>query len=254
MKNFNNNQDIKTNFSFITNSKNQLLLDYGINYSVSNNDKNITASYNYPLDVTLGFISSGDLENINKKNNTSIPYIDSAAPSYSTSSNIFDNGTSSISLGYLQTDKSEFVEKNAYALSFSNKDSDSSLLFGRTNENNGFLDNSFNGALTVGNNNPTNFVGFKKNKKINKGDLMLVSSFGTTQINTNKNSLIKNIDDVYTSNFIVNYSQPNFFIDNSTISFSISQPQRVESGNITFDLPGLNNKDGSLNYTTYTSD
>ena len=83
---------------------------------------------------------------------------------------------------------------------------------------------------------------------------MFVSSFGTTQINTNKNSLIKNIDDVYTSNFLVNYSQPNFFIDNSTISFSISQPQRVESGNITFDLPGLNNKDGSLNYITYTTD
>ena len=254
IKNFNDNQDIKTNFSFVTNSNNQLLLDHGINYSVSNYDKNITASYNYPLDVNLGFISSGDLENINQKNNTSIPYIDSATPSYSTSSNIFNNGTSSISLGYLQTDRSEFVEKNAYALSFNNKDLDTSLLLGRSNENNGFLDNSFKGALTVGNNNPTNFVGFKKNKKINKGDLMFISSLGTTQINTNKNSLIKNIDDVYTSNFVVNYSQSNFFIDNSRISFSISQPQRVESGNITYDLPGLNNSDGSLNYTTYTSD
>ena len=138
--------------------------------------------------------------------------------------------------------------------SFNNKDLDTSLLLGRSNENNGFLDNSFKGALTVGNNNPTNFVGFKKNKKINKGDFMFISSLGTTQINTNQNSLIKNIDDVYTSNFVVNYSQPNFFIDNSRISFSISQPQRVESGNITYDLPGLNNTDGSLNYTTYTSD
>ena len=254
VENINKDNNIITNFSFVTNQNNQLLLNHGIHYLVSSNDKNLSASYNYPFDVSLGFISPNDLKKISYKNKTSIPYIDSSSTSYSTSSNIFDNGSNSLSLGYFQTDKSNLVEKNVYAFAFTNKDLDTSLLIGRSNEKNGFLDNSFEGALSMGDNNPTNFIAFKKNKKLNKGELMFVSSLGTTQINNNKNSLIKNIDNVYTSNFVVNYSQPNFLIDNSKLSFSISQPQRVESGNMTYNIPGLNDKDGSLNYTTFISD
>ena len=83
---------------------------------------------------------------------------------------------------------------------------------------------------------------------------MFVSSFGTTDVNNNNNSLIRNIDDIYTSSFAINYSKPNILFKNSTLNFSISQPQRVESGSMTYDIPGLNDKDGTLNYTTYTSD
>ena len=70
-----------------------------------------------------------------------------------------------MSLGYLQTDKSSLIEKNALALSFINKKLDTSFLIGHSNEKNGFLNNSFEGALSVEKNNPTNFIAFKKNKK-----------------------------------------------------------------------------------------
>ena len=77
------------------------------------------------------------------------------------------------------------------------------------------LNNSFEGALSVEDNNPTNFIAFKKNKKINAGELMFVSSFGTTDVNNNNNSLIRNIDDIYTSSFAINYSKPNILFKNS---------------------------------------
>ena len=83
---------------------------------------------------------------------------------------------------------------------------------------------------------------------------MFVSSFGTTDVKNNKNSLIRNIDDIFTSSFTINFSKPNILFNNSKLNFSISQPQRVESGSMTYDIPGLNDKDGTLNYTTYTSD
>ncbi|MDC0216570.1 S8 family serine peptidase [Pelagibacteraceae bacterium] len=247
-------QNIKTNFSFVTNTNNQLILDQGINYSISRNNKNLSASYNYPLDVSLGFISSNEIKKISHKKNSSISYIDSEGIHYSTSSKIFDNGETSVNLGYLQTDKSNLIEKNALALSFTNKELDTALLIGQSNEKNGFLNNSFEGALSVEDNNPTNFIAFKKNKKINAGELMFVSSFGTTDVKNNNNSLIRNIDDIYTTSFAVNFSKPNMLFKNSILNFSISQPQRVESGSMTYDIPDLNDKDGTLNYTTYTSD
>ena len=83
---------------------------------------------------------------------------------------------------------------------------------------------------------------------------MFVSAFGTTDVNNDNNSLIRNINDVYTSSFAINYSKPNILLNNSKLNLSISQPQRVESGSMTYDIPGLNDKDGTLNYTTYTSD
>jgi hypothetical protein len=83
---------------------------------------------------------------------------------------------------------------------------------------------------------------------------MFVSSFGTTDVKNNNNSLIRNIDDIYTTSFAVNFSKPNMLFKNSILNLSISQPQRVESGSMTYDIPDLNDKDGNLNYTTYTSD
>ena len=62
IQNINEVKNIKINFSFTTNNNNQLLLDQGINYSVSKEDKNLSASYNYPLDVALGFTSLHDVK------------------------------------------------------------------------------------------------------------------------------------------------------------------------------------------------
>ena len=49
---------------FVTNTNNQLLLDQGINYSFAKEGKNLFASYNYPLDVTLGFTSLQDVKKL----------------------------------------------------------------------------------------------------------------------------------------------------------------------------------------------
>ena len=80
------------------------------------------------------------------------------------------------------------IEKNALALSFINKELDTAFLIGQSSEKNGFLNNSFEGALSVEKNNPTNFIAFKKNKKIKIGDLMFVSSLGKTDVKNKNNS------------------------------------------------------------------
>lgn len=246
------NSDKKLNYSFVVDENNYLVPEEGISYSVSNNKYNLNTSYNYPLDINLGFVSLEDINTFNKNENILLPYLSSKDNSYNLSTNIFSNKDSNISLGYMQTEDKFSLDKKGYVMSYVNRKKDNAILAGITNENGGFLDNKFNGAFSLNENgNPTNFIGFRQKAKLGKNELMFVSSYGSTKVSTSQNSLITNIDNVNTTSFSANLSRKELLNKKDQLIFSISQPQRVENGRMTYLVTKLNDKDGTLNYNKY---
>ena len=247
-----NNSEIELNYSFVTDENNYLLPEEGIAYSISNNNYDLNAAYNYPLDLNLGFISSEDLTTFNNNDNILLPYLNSKDNSYNMSANIFKNKKSNLSLGYIHTKEKFSLNKKGYVLSYSNFRNDKAILVGIITESDGFLDNKFNGAFSMDNNdNPTSFIGFRHKAKLGKNKLMFVSTYGSTNVSTSSNSLIKNIDNVNTTSFSANLSRKELLNKKDRIVFSISQPQRVENGTMKYLVPKLNDKDGTLNYSEY---
>ena len=246
------NSDKKLNYSFVVDENNYLVPEEGISYSFSNNNYNLNTSYNYPLDINLGYVSSDDIDTFNNNENILLPYLTSKDNSYNMSTNIFNGKDSHISLGYMQTDDKFSLDKKGYVLSYVNLKKDNAILAGITTERDGFLDNKFSGAFSLDNNdNSTNFIGFRQNTKLGKNELMFVSSYGSTKVSTSPNSLITNIDNVNTTSFSANLSRKEVLNKKDRLIFSISQPQRVESGRMTYLVPKLNDKDGTLNYNKY---
>ena len=246
------NSDKKLNYSFVVDENNYLVPEEGVSYSFSNNNYNLNTSYNYPLDINLGYVSSDDIDIFNNNENILLPYLTSKDNSYNVSTNIFNGKDSHISLGYMQTEDKFSLDKKGYVLSYVNLKKDNAILVGITNENGGFLNNKFSGAFSLDeNDNPTNFVGFRQNAKLGKNELMFVSSYGSTKVSTSPNSLITNIDNVNTTSFSANLSRKELLNKKDRLIFSISQPQRVENGVMTYLVPKLNDKDGTLNYNQH---
>ena len=246
------NSNKKLNYSFVVDENNYLVQEEGIAYSVSNNNYNLNTSYNYPLDINLGYVSSDDIDTFNNNENILLPYLTSKDNSYNMSTNIFKNKDSNISLGYMQTEEKISLDKKGYVLSYVNLKKDNAILAGISTENGGFLDNKFSGAFSLDDNDhPTNFIGFRQNARLGNNELMFVSSYGSTKVTTSPNSLITNIDNVNTTSFSVNLSRKELLNKKDRIIFSISQPQRVENGKMTYLVPKLNDKDGTLNYNKY---
>ena len=75
----------------------------------------------------------------------------------------------------------------------------------------------------------------------------------TQKKNNNISSIIVDNSNVISSSFEINYELKNIF-KNDQLDISLSQPSRVESGDMTFRLMGLADKNGILPYKDYKID
>ena len=71
--------------------------------------------------------------------------------------------------------------------------------------------------------------------------------FGNSRLDNIKNSLIVDTSNVLSSSFEVNYELKNLF-SNDQLNISLSQPNRVENGDMTFRFMGLADENGVLPY------
>ena len=108
-----------------------------------------------------------------------------------------------------------------------------------------------NGAMNLGNEETmSNIFGVNYQKIINdNSDLTFNTLLTYTAPKQFENSLVSKTDNLFTSRFNVSYNLKNIFTDNEKIKFSISQPTRVEEGNMQFKLPGLADVNGNIPYT-----
>ena len=130
-----------------------------------------------------------------------------------------------------------------------------SFTTGFMKEENTFLLSKTEGAFNMNNNgNLSNFYGLNLSKKLNNfGNLNISTMVGNTKTNNNLSSIIVNSSDIISSSFKINYELKNMF-KNDQLNISLSQPNRVESGDMTFRLMGLADKNGILPYKDYKID
>ena len=137
-----------------------------------------------------------------------------------------------------------------------NLDSDNfdllSFTTGLLKEENTFLLSEGSGAFDLNNkDNLSNFYGFNFSKSLNNlGNIYVSTMFGNSKLNNTQNSFIVDTSDVLSSNFEINYELKNLF-KNDQFNISLSQPNRVEQGDMTFRFMGLADKNGVLPYQDY---
>ena len=134
-----------------------------------------------------------------------------------------------------------------------NLDSDNfdllSFTTGLIKEKNTFLLSEGSGAFDLSDeNNISNFYGFNLSKSLSDfSNIYLSTMFGNSKLNNASNSFIVDTSNVLSSSFEINYELKNL-INSDQLNISLSQPNRVEQGDMTFRFMGLADKNGVLPY------
>jgi hypothetical protein len=126
--------------------------------------------------------------------------------------------------------------------------------FGVSAENKKFLNSSSSGAFATEDFSNTNFLGLKYNKTVQ--DLNFVSSIymGQTFINEKESSYLSGSKPIYTSSLTMGVIKDNFYDPSQKIGFVMSQPQKVEKGEINLRVPTSSNRDRNVTYATHNVD
>jgi hypothetical protein len=97
----------------------------------------------------------------------------------------------------------------------------------------------------------SNFYGINLNKDFDRfGNIYFNSLISFSSSGNKKNSFIADTSEVLSSSFEMNYKYKNL-IKNDVLNISLSQPNRVEKGDMTFRLAGLADKNGNLPFTDH---
>ncbi len=145
------------------------------------------------------------------------------------------------------------LETLALSLNLNNKLFEKlSLTTGLMKEENSFLLSKSSGAFEFENDNITKFYGvnFKKNFSKN-GILSFNNTLGFSKLKNNNNNFIIGSSEVLSASFEIDYELNNIF-GNDKLNFTLSQPNRVEKGDMRFRLIGLSNKNGVIPYQDHT--
>jgi len=130
-----------------------------------------------------------------------------------------------------------------------------SFTTGLMKEENTFLLSETEGAFNINNDgNLSNFYGLNLSKKLNNfGNLNISTMIGNSKTNNNISSIIVDTSNVISSSFEINYELKNIF-KKDQLNISLSQPNKVEHGDMTFRLMGLADKNGILPYKDHKID
>ncbi len=180
----------------------------------------------------------------------------------------YDDGGSNLfmSINNNQSGLDTFMNANSNDLGFamkfnsgqsSNVDGLTSNLefsFGVAAENKKFLNSSTSGAFATEDFSNTNFLGLKYNKTIK--DLNFVSSMylGQTFINEKENSYLSSPKPIYTSSLTAGVIKDNFYDPSQKIGFVMSQPQKVEKGQLNLKVPTSSNRDRDVTFANHNVD
>ena len=253
---FETKNGVNSNFvSVLENSNNGNFINpnKGFAYTAEFNNKDFVFSKKIPLEATLGFYSFDDDVLINKNREAfRIPFIQDSDDGFSYASNIIKSGNNSISIGYYNTNDNNTYDKQALVSSFNfgSNESITSIVLGYAEEEERFLNSSTSGAFNLnGKNAPTNFISKKLNKKFfNGNELLVTASYGVTNVNTNKDTLINKMDNLFSSSFAINYLNKGLVNQKDSFSITLHQPHRIETGSANIAIPAGRDKSGNLYY------
>ena len=124
------------------------------------------------------------------------------------------------------------------------------LLNGFVNERDNFLGLNGSEALsTKGLSNLSKFNSIKLQKNIfDEFSITFTGSYANSSFDGNSNSMIGSADNIESNSFSINFNKANL-LKNDNFTFSISQPNRVYSGNLKFRFSELVDENGTVKIT-----
>lgn len=167
--------------------------------------------------------------------------------------NSIGNNFASVSFARQNEDRQKGDVKQALTFSYGGQFSDNAdfdLLFGFVDEQEDFLGTTGSGAFDfTGAENTTSFLAFKSTFIMEQGLILNVGAvLSYTDVNKLSSGIITGISGVTASAFELGVSK--FGVSGGdALSFSVSQPHRVESGVAHLQIAGLKNSDGTIPYT-----
>jgi subtilisin family serine protease len=123
--------------------------------------------------------------------------------------------------------------------------------FGFINEYDTLLGAKFEGALAIGTSNYTYFTGLNAKTDLTANLNLFANAYlGVTKANTATNSLITGMSDIvsHSASAGLEYN----FADDKQAGFVISQPLKVSSGDVNFDVLTSGNIDKGYNYSNFS--
>ena len=121
-----------------------------------------------------------------------------------------------------------------------------SVTAGILKEDKSFLLSKSSGAFEIENQNITNFYGINLSKNFNKNSILSFNNtIGFSSFNNNNNNFVLGSSDVLSTSFEIDYELSNIF-GKDKFNFTLSQPNKVEKGEMNFRLIGLSDKNGII--------
>ena len=145
------------------------------------------------------------------------------------------------------------IETFALSLNLNNEKFEKfSLTSGLMIESESFLLSKSNGAFELKNNNLTNFFGLNFEKLFkNNSSISFNNTTGISKLNNGNDNIILGSTEVVSTSFEIDYELKNIF-GNDKFNLTLSQPNRIESGDIVLRLIGLSDKNGLIPYEDHS--
>jgi subtilase-type serine protease len=181
-----------------------------------------------------------------------IPFL--AASENGTSSGVnFDTGDGVFSLGVFDGSSDDFGLPTKGFISEYGKEFGRtyvSTFFGLTNETDGFLETSVEGAFAQNAEAYTKFVGITSYGWLGRQwSYRALASVGLTDMQINGAGMLNDLNNVTTSSFALEFARTVGMLEADSIHLGVFQPLRVEAGQASVSVPGLYNVSGELEFT-----
>ncbi len=217
----------------------------------------------------LGFSlesTSAPIRHFNQINNGSSFYLASFENPFTDNSKIgfginaqyqFDD--TAVLIGYhnneirLSNNLNDIDQVETFAISFTQQNDyfdNITILTGLMIEEDTLLDSKGSGALGFHGTNPHSLFAGVNFEKVISNDLSVkfVSTIGHSTLDTPVHSLIGEVSPITSSSFNLILNKYGVMHDDDRLSVSIGQPNRVETGTMTFRIPELADSEGNLTY------
>ncbi len=262
------NKNAEIEFSYSVNENN--LDDYGFNLYYGNNP------YNAFINDKVDFYNNFSLSNAYGYNALNPYFKSDSQNNFAFNNSVKLNDKATLNIGAIHQEYTMTYEKsNQLEDEVENLGSSISFLTGLSynvldnmttkvelgfiNEYNTLFGTEWSGAFGIGGNNLTYTASMQNNINLFNDKVSLIGqlNFGYTDVSSTNNSLIKDISSLYTNSYALGF---NYNFDSelenekSNISFLISQPVSINSGNLNLSLPIARDDVGNMYYSNHNID
>ena len=193
----------------------------------------------------------GQFSGVTSDSSFSIPFV-SASENGTSAGTISAAGSGALSFAVFNGASKDYgLATNGFVSEYGNEVGSSyvSAFVGLTNEADGFLETSVEGAFAENAKAETTYGGVSSFGWLgSKWSYNALASLGSTDMKVDGLGMLSDLRDVTSTSFAFEIARPFGALDSDSIHIGISQPLRVERGRASVSVPGLYETGGALQY------